>query len=214
MKVLIVGATGQIGRLTIDEALNLGHEVTAVGRNVDRIKPQKNLSIVKADVQDAESILNVVSGHDAVLLKFGAVKDFKVFLLGTQLCELGTKNIVAAMKQHGTRRLVAMTSIGAGNSSGHGSWVFRNIIKPILLGRIIKDRTAQEELVRTSGLPEWVIVRPAVLNDSEKSTQLRIFTSFNGQSEPSTIARASVAAFLAKAISDRTYDSRSVLISD
>jgi uncharacterized protein YbjT (DUF2867 family) len=214
MKVLIIGATGQIGRLTIREALNLGHEVTAVGRSVERIKPEKGLQIVKADVQDANSILNVVAGHDVVVLTFGAMKDFKTLLLGTQVCEVGTKNVVAAMKHHGIRRLVAMTSIGAGDSSGHGSWVFRNIIKPVLLGRIIKDRTAQEEWVRTSGLPEWVIVRPAVLNDNERSTQLRTFTAFDGQSEPSTIARASVAAFLAKAIADRTYDGRSVLITD
>ncbi len=214
MKVLIIGATGQIGRLAIREALDLGHEVTAVGRNVDRIKPEIGLRVVKADVQDAESIKSVMPGHDVVVLTFGAIADFKTLLFGSRVCEIGTKNVIAAMKLFGTPRLVAMTSIGAGDSAGHGSWAFRNVIKPVLLGRIMKDRSVQEELVRSSGLAQWVIVRPAVLNDNEKSTQLRFFTSFDGSSEPSDIARSSVAAFLAKTIADRTFDSSSVLISN
>ncbi len=214
MKVLIIGATGNIGRLSVEEALNLGHEVTAVGRSVDRIQAKKALRIVKADIYDAQAILDAMPNHDVVVLTFGALKDFKTFLFGTRICEIGTRNVINAMKRCKVPRLIAMTSIGAGDSSGHGSWAFRNIIKPILLNRIIKDRTAQEELVRASDLPHWVIVRPAVLNDKEKSTQLRLFTSFDDQSEPSEIARSSVAAFLAKMISDRTYDGGSVLISN
>ncbi len=37
MKVLIIGATGHVRRLTVDAALNDGHEVTAFGRSTDGI---------------------------------------------------------------------------------------------------------------------------------------------------------------------------------
>lgn len=214
MKVLIIGATGKIGLLSVQEILNLGHEVTAIGRNVVSLQTIKDLRVVKADVQDAQSIREAMTGQEVVVLTFGAIPNIKTLILGTRVCEIGTRNVIDAMQRYGSPRLIAMTSIGAGDSSGRGSWAFRNIVKPIFLGRIMKDRTAQEELVRASGLPQWVIVRPAVLNDNERSTRLRFFTSFDGRNEPSDIARSSVAAFLAKMISDHTYDKSSVLISN
>jgi putative NADH-flavin reductase len=214
MKVLIIGATGKIGRLTVQEALNLGYQVTAFGRAVDRIKSAQNLSIAQGDVRDAGSVQAAVHGHEAVIMTFGAIPDFKTLLLGTDICEVGTRNVLAAMKRANSRRLIAMTSIGAGDSSGHGSWAFRNIVKPIILGRVMKDRTRQEELVRSSALSEWVIIRPSELTDGPRSEQLRLFKTFDGQSEPSSIARASVAAFLAKAITDQSHDKSSVVISE
>jgi nucleoside-diphosphate-sugar epimerase len=214
MKVLVVGATGKIGGLIIAECLSLGHEVTAYGRSVDRIKPAKGLYVAKGDVHDAASIEAVMPDHDVVVLTFGAIASFGTLLFGTDVCEAGTRNVITAMKSAGVRRLIAMTSIGAGDSSGHGSWPFRNIIKPVILGRIMKDRTRQEQLVRSSDLPEWVIVRPAELNDGPRSERLRLFTAFDGESEPSNIARASVAAFLAKSASDHTHGRGSVLISN
>jgi putative NADH-flavin reductase len=214
MKVLVIGATGKVGRLVVQECLRLNHHVTAFGRNVDRIAPKEKLIVVKGDVADPKSIDAAMPGHDVVVLTFGAILSFKTIMFDTDVCETGTRNIISAMKRSGTPRLVAMTSIGAGNSSGHGSWMFRNIIKPVLLGRIMKDRSRQENVVRASGLSEWVIVRPAELNDGTRSEKLREFTSFDGLSEPSNISRSSVAAFLAKMISDRTYDKSDVLISN
>jgi putative NADH-flavin reductase len=214
MKILVVGATGKIGGLLVQECLRLNHHVTAFGRSVDRIAPADRLTVAKGDVGDTKSIDAVMPGHDVVVLTFGAILSFKTILFDTDVCETGTRNIVNAMKHSGTPRLVAMTSIGAGNSSGHGGWMFRNVIKPVLLGRIMKDRTRQEDVVRGSGLPEWVIVRPAELNDGDRTEKLRTFTSFDGRSEPSNISRSSVAAFLAKMISDRTYDKSDVLISN
>jgi putative NADH-flavin reductase len=214
MNVLVLGATGKIGRLTVDEALRQGHHVTAFGRAIDRIAPAQNLRIVRGDVSDAASISKVLPGHDAVILTFGAIPNFTTLAFGTDVCEVGTRHVIGAMKGQGTKRLIAMTSIGAGDSAGHGRWVFRTIIKPVILGRIMKDRSKQEELVRASGLAEWVIVRPAELNDGPRSEDLRYFRSFDGKTEPSVISRTSVAAFLAKLISDRSYDQGSVLISN
>ncbi|WP_419555516.1 NAD(P)H-binding protein [Pseudaestuariivita rosea] len=122
--------------------------------------------------------------------------------------------MVTAMKASRVPRLVAMTSIGAGDSSGHGSWPFRNIIKPVLLGRIMRDRTAQERVVRESGVPEWVIVRPAELTDGVKNMNLREFTSFDGIEEPGAISRLSGAAYLAGKVSNKSHDNGAVLISD
>jgi putative NADH-flavin reductase len=214
MNVLVVGATGKIGYLTVLEALRQGHNVTAFGRAIERIAPAPNLRIVRGDVSDPKSVASVIHGHDVAVLGFGAIPNFRTLTLGTDVCEVGTRHVIGAMKAAGTKRLIAMTSIGAGNSAGHGRWLFRAIIKPVILGRIMKDRSRQEELVRASGLAEWVIVRPAELNDGSRSEDLRYFSTFDGKTEPSVISRASVAAFLAKSITDQSYDYVSVLISN
>ncbi|MCF6446038.1 NAD(P)-dependent oxidoreductase [Nereida sp. MMG025] len=214
MKVLVVGATGNIGRLTLKAVAEAGHEVTAFGRSVDRIEPFEGLTIEKGDVTSATDLARAIPGHDAVILTFGAPLNRETIFRGTNVCETGTRNVVDAMKAAGVPRLVAMTSIGAGDSSGHGSWPFRNLIKPILLGRIMKDRTAQEDVVRQSGLPEWVIVRPSELTDNDRRDDLREIISFAGQPEPSSVARASVAAYLAKKTTDKSHDGQAVVISN
>jgi hypothetical protein len=53
------------------------------------------------------------------------------------------------MRRHGVHRLVGMAAIG--DSAGHGRFVFRTVIDPILLDRSMQDRRLQEEMVRSSG---------------------------------------------------------------
>ncbi len=214
MKVLVVGATGNIGRKTVDETLKAGHEVTAFSRSSRGFAPTPGLMLHKGDVRNTDDLYAAMPGHDAVILTFGAPLNRDTILKPTDICEVGTRNVVAAMRDDGVTRLIAMTSIGAGFSKGRGRWPFRNIIARSLLRNILADRTAQEQVVTASGLPEWVIVQPAELTDGPRSTDLRHMTGFDGQPQPATVSRASVAAFLAFMATDKTYDSGSVLISD
>ena len=57
-----------------------------------------------------------------------------------------------------------MTAIGADASAGHGRPVLRRLIGPVMLGRIMRDRTPQVEVVRASGLRERVVVRSTELS--------------------------------------------------
>ncbi|MBM7068926.1 NAD(P)-dependent oxidoreductase [Actibacterium sp. 188UL27-1] len=214
MKVLVVGATGNIGRKTVAEALQLGHEVTAFSRSSRGFGPATGLNLASGDVRSSEDLKAAVPGHDAVILTFGAPLNRDTILRPTDICEVGTRNVVAAMQAHDVPRLIAMTSIGAGFSKGRGRWPFRNIIAPFLLRNILADRVVQEEVVMASGLPEWVIVQPAELTDGKRRSDLRHMTDFEGQPQPTTVARASVAAFLASMVSDKRFDGGGVLISD
>lgn len=211
--VLVIGATGNIGRKTLKEVLDLGHRVTAFGRSVDRLDPLDGMTVAQGDVTNASDVSAAMPGHDVVILAFGAPLNRQTIFTGTDVCETGTRHVVAAMRAAGVPRLVVMTSIGAGDSAGHGSWPFRTLVKPILLGRIMKDRSAQEEVVRKAGLPEWVIVRPSELTDGARSSAVREVTRFDGVPETGKIARASVAAYLATKVVDTRHDGQAVLIS-
>ena len=72
------------------------------------------------------------------------------------------------MKHHGVRRLICITGIGAGDSRGHGGFVYGHIIYPFFTKQTYLDKDRPEALIRESGL-EWVIVRPALYADGPKA---------------------------------------------
>lgn len=73
MKLAIIGATGFVGLAVLNEALQRGHQVTAIARNPDKIS-MDNIKITKviADVNDSGKLAKILSGHDAVVSTFNA----------------------------------------------------------------------------------------------------------------------------------------------
>jgi len=214
LKVLLVGATGKVGAHTLNASLDAGHHVKAFGRSIDRIETtHERMELVRGSVLDPDAVSGAMEGVDVVVLTFGAPLNKDTLLHVPDLCRRGTEVVLDAMGRHGVPRLVCMTAIGAGDSEGHGRFVFRNFIEPVLLGRIMKDRTAQEELVRASSLPQWVIVRPTELTDGP-SAPVRVVRDLEREPEPTTIARADVGRFLAGCITDHSHDGSAVVLTN
>lgn len=72
MKVAIIGASGNIGKYFVDEALARGHTVTAIVRHPEKITVKNtNLSIVKADVLKG-NVDKLVKGYDAVICAYNS----------------------------------------------------------------------------------------------------------------------------------------------
>jgi putative NADH-flavin reductase len=73
MKIAIIGATGFVGPVVVNEALQRGHEVTAIARSTDKIaKGNDKLTAVAADAYDSDSLAKILAGHDAVVSTFNA----------------------------------------------------------------------------------------------------------------------------------------------
>jgi putative NADH-flavin reductase len=69
LRILVYGATGKVGSLVVEEALQRGHLVTAVSRDPSRIEKQhKNLSVVAGDLLDPQSIELLVEDKDVVII--------------------------------------------------------------------------------------------------------------------------------------------------
>ena len=51
MKIALISATGFVGSAILQEALQRGHEVTAIVRNPEKVNPHPKLRPHKADVQ-------------------------------------------------------------------------------------------------------------------------------------------------------------------
>ena len=67
--IVVYGASGSIGGLIVDEALERGHAVIGVSRSPDRLTIEHaNFTPVQGDVTDAESFTAVTSGADGVVI--------------------------------------------------------------------------------------------------------------------------------------------------
>ena len=203
MRVLLIGATGSVGRLTADALRTRGHGVVAFGRSAAaRFEAADGLEPFVGDVTEPREVERAADGVDALVLTFGAPLTAETILHQPDLCEIGTRNALAAMAKHGIGRLVCMTMIGVGASKDHGRFVFRNLVRPVLLGRIATDRERQEAAIRASDA-RWTIVRPTELTNEEATGDFRALTDLEGV-KASTIPRADVAAFLADAVADES----------
>jgi uncharacterized protein YbjT (DUF2867 family) len=79
--------------------------------------------------------------------------------------------LVTAMEKAKVKRLICVTGFGAGDSRGHGGFLY-SVAFHLLLGRVYDDKDVQERIVRNSKL-DWVIVRPVILTDGLKTNAYR-----------------------------------------
>ena len=68
MKLVVFGATGNVGRQVVAEALRRGHEVVGVVRDPSAVaSPDPRVQLVRGDATNPQSIATIVAGADAVV---------------------------------------------------------------------------------------------------------------------------------------------------
>jgi putative NADH-flavin reductase len=67
VRIAVIGATGWLGGAIAREAVSRGHEVTAIGRDADRLAELEGVTAVRADATDPETIAEAIAGHDVVV---------------------------------------------------------------------------------------------------------------------------------------------------
>lgn len=158
MKIGIVGATGKAGTLILNEAVNRGHDVTAIVRNANKLI-NKNVSVIEKDVHDTTS--EDFRGLDVVVNAFGAPlgeKDAHV--------EAG-RALINALAGTGIRLIVVG---GAGSLYVDDSRTmtvidtpnFPDMFKPTAGGQ----SENLEELEQTTNL-KWTFISPSAEFDAE-----------------------------------------------
>jgi putative NADH-flavin reductase len=199
MRLTIFGATGGTGTCLVAQALEAGHDVTAVVRDPARldIPAQPRLRVLTADIMDPASILAAVSGADAVLTAAGPRGTGPTTVIRDSLA-----SIIAAMQNAGVRRLLALSgSIVADEGE---SFYLRYLLKPLarrtFLRNVCADMRAGEEQVRASDL-DWTIVRPPALTSKPAAGRYRTATDHSLR-RGFSVPRADLAACLLALVAD------------
>jgi putative NADH-flavin reductase len=190
------------------QALEVGYEVVALARTPSKLdREHERLTVVQGDVQDAEAVGLAIEGADAVLSVLGPTSNEPVYKVST-----GMANVLAAMEQHGVRRLIQSVGAGVGDPRD----------KPGLLDRVIKaslklasryvyeDMVRVAEMIRASDL-DWTLVRVPMLTDDPPAGEVKI--GYLGQGVGVRVSRADMAAFMLGQVNDDSCLHQSPVIS-
>ena len=207
--ILIVGASRGIGLQVVLQALTAGHTVTALARHPENIVASHDrLRKVRGDILDADSMAAAVAGQDAVVCTIGKKTPWDQ---RSDLFSRGTDTLLRAMRSAGVRRLVCVTGIGAGDSRGHGGFVYDTLFRSGLLKGMYDDKDRQEALIRASDT-DWTIVRPGFLTNGPVTGNYKALTDLTGVTAGG-ISRADVAHFVLQELADNRYVRLSPLVT-
>lgn len=205
MRVLVVGAAGKTGRAVVEAALTAGHAVTAFVHNeTDHSIP--GVAIHVGDASDAATMQAAVAGQDAVVDTVGGKTPYKPTTLETNVAT----TIIAAMQHHNVRRLIVTSSIGVAESIANTPFLVKIVVATFLRASTA-DKATMESAVRNSGL-DWVITRPAVLNDKPATGAVRVLPS-GSRDKAHAVARADLAAFLLSQLTSNDYLHQSITVA-
>ncbi|MBU2665344.1 NAD(P)H-binding protein [Actinoplanes bogorensis] len=147
MRILVLGATGFVGRRLVAALQQAGHEVRCLARD-PRKAEGPGVEVVKGDMLDPEAVSRAVDGVHAVY--------FCVHTLSKQadpsadfmdVERTGLRNVIDAAQRHGVRRVVYVTAIGTDPASVN-SWA--------------RGRAQTERMLFDSGL-DATVLRPGMI---------------------------------------------------
>jgi putative NADH-flavin reductase len=191
MRVLVLGASGGVGRHLLVRGLARGHAIRAQTRDGRRLADVPDgVEVVAADPTDAAALRALVAGQQAVVIALGTTPGRRTTLFSDV-----TAKLIAAMQSQGVRRLVAITGVGAGDTRGHGGFLYDRIIYPLFTRPFYADKNRQEELIRQSTL-DWVLVRPAPFKEDAGSTPFQVITEVRPETRLRRVTREEVADFV------------------
>lgn len=206
MKLLIIGAGGNTGEAVVEQALALGHEVTAFVHSPAEYK-RTDVRVIGGDARDRDVMLGAVRGQDAVLDTLGGHLPF----LNTTVETDTARNVIDAMQEAGVRRLIVVSAIGEGDSINNVHSYYRHLFMPTLLRGVMKDKADLEAVVEHSAL-DWIIIRPAGLSNGVPKG-VRIVKS-DSDEKVRFITRADVAHFMLEQLTSDTYLHQAVGIAN
>ena len=159
MKIAIIGASGKAGLQITKEALERGHDVTAIVRNASKITDQQ-VSVIEKDVFGLTSADLI--GFDAVVNAFGAAPGNE-----SQHVEAGRVLIDALKGASGTRLIVVG---GAGSLFVDEAKTMRVMDTPDFPKEYLATAQNQgrnlEDLQQSEGIT-WTFVSPSAFFDPE-----------------------------------------------
>ncbi len=194
-KIAVIGASHGCGLETVKDALIRGWSVNAVARNPDQAAlTEARLAWYKGDARNELLLEQAIKGCDAVAVTLAAA-------IGRERVSLFSDAIattLTVMNRQGVKRLVFLSGFGAGDSKGHGGFLYEKIFYPLLLKRNYEDKDRAESLIMKTH-KDWTILRPGLLTNRKKRGHIKILTK-PGDYRNGSISRADVGAYICECI--------------
>jgi putative NADH-flavin reductase len=205
MRITVFGASGKIGSLVIDEALNRGHEVVAFTHKASNEPNRPGLTIKQGDVHDKQAVDEAMTSAQAVISALGSwgspTKD---------ILTAGIQNIIEIAKSTQQQYIISLTGSDARAKGDHISFI--NKLSRSLFMLIAKDVLTDGEqhirLLEDSQL-RWTVVRSPRMNKQGKLYRL-------SRKRPlpwASVSRKSVANCLVDLLEETNYYAQAPFIT-
>ena len=159
-KIVIFGARGRLGRLTVAEALRRGHEVTAVTRDGTGLEPSDGLRIVVGDIVDPDGVAALATGHDVGISTIGP----RIGDSHEQLSD-NIQTMLAGLHQAGVPRAIIVGGAGSSEVAPGKLLIdtpdFPEVAKPTASSAV----TALRRLRASETPVDWAFMSPAAFFD-------------------------------------------------
>jgi putative NADH-flavin reductase len=199
VRIAVFGPTGGTGRQLVRQALDAGHQVTALARNPQALDiSHAGLAVHRCDVLDPADLPALLDGQDAVLSALG----IGYHRYRTTVYSAGLGNVMDAMRKAGVSRLLCVSTSGLDLPAQ--ATLGQRVMFGMILHRILREPYADlremERRVRASDL-DWTIVRAARLTNGPGTGRYRV--GLDGPPRRAwSISRADVAHYLLTHLDD------------
>ena len=199
MHLLVLGATGGIGRWLVRIAAERGHAVTALARHASELAVPDGVRLRRGDVTDPAVLDAVLPGQDAVLCALGlrraARSPWAALRSPRDLVGHTARVLVAAMARHGVSRVVLVSAAGVGDSLARCTFPVRRLVGAGNVGVAYRDLAAAEAALAASDR-DWCAVRPVTLADGPPARRARPVARYG---ITSSVRRSEVATWMVDA---------------
>lgn len=179
LRLLVFGATGEVGTHIVDEALARGHNVTAVSRNPSQItKRHDRLVAARGDLLDPASIDRLLAGQDVVISSVRGVIGDKANPANA-LQFIAARNIVEALRRLGDDAPRFIHIGGSGSLEVEPGVLYAEKLPKIFLPKELESEIIGQvwvlDFLRTVGDVRWTYATPAKnLTNGDRTGQYRI----------------------------------------
>lgn len=216
MKITLFGASGGVGRELVSQAADADHHVRAVVRSsaAAGVDPRAQVMVVD-DLTSHDAVAQAIHGADAVLSAVGLrrrnpnnpwSKLVSPADLTSRFAQVLTQTLP---RENAAARLIVVSAAGVGDSRPHMSRPLRWLFDHSNIGVAYADLAKMEAVPRASSL-NWMAVRPVTLTNGRGRGQVRTVQNYGLMNR---IARADVAAFMLRALADRSDPGRTPMIA-
>ena len=199
-RLLVLGANGPTGRHVVQQALDRGHEVSALTRRPDSFPLRhERLQVLAGDATDRAVIDDAVAQTDAVICTIGAKFTRHVVDVYSTSAHL----LITAMAKHDRQRLIVVTSSGVAPAQHRHGPVQKGsyLLMRHTFARTVYDDMARMESYVTASDLDWTIVRPPGLTNTPGQGYKTRETEIDG----AFCARPDLAEMLLDQLTDDRY---------
>lgn len=168
MNILLLGATGRVGNVLLEKALDDGHQVVALVRSPEKLTIENpNLHIIEGNVLDETSLEAAMTKLpiDAVMSGLNTDKN--------DTLSRSTPGLIRLMEKHGIKRVITIGTAGILNSRVEPElYRFQSSESKRSMTTAAEDHLAAYQMLEKADL-DWTVVCPTYLPDGEEIGEYR-----------------------------------------